>query len=252
MHMGGSNYGMYDIRKCDVKIVIGNGRTMSATRVGKLPVEFAMNDGSKMMVTLDDYHYVPEMGDMFLFSILNALQRGWQLANEKMVMTLSKGSTLLKFDHLLKTPKGVLGALKGTLVGLCERVYPSMVGNGEWSMDTNRFHKIFGHVHEGTSKLTAKYYSVETTGTLQPCEDCNLSKARQKNVAKSTMTKATDPGEQLCINISSVAHTSFGGSKFWILVLDDKTDMIWSIFVRHKNQLAKEITYSLGCPELSR
>ena len=241
MHMGGSSHGLYDDRPCDIQIVVGNGKSMKAVRVGKLPVEFEMNDGTKMMVTLEDYHYVPEMGDMFLFSILNALHRGWHLANEKMVMTLTRGSTMLKFDHLLKTPKGVLGALKGILIGPCERAYPSMMGSGDWSMDTNRFHKVFGHVHEATGKLTARYYSVETTGTIQPCEDCNLSKARQKNVAKSTMTMATTPGERLFLDISSVAHKSFGGSKFWILVLDDKTDMIWSIFVQHKNQLAKEV-----------
>ena len=78
--------------------------------------------------------------------------------------------------------------------------------------------------------LTAKYYNIKVTGTLEPCEDCKLSKARQKNVTKLSEGTATAPGERLCVDISSVRDVSFGGNKFWILVLDDKTDMIWSMF----------------------
>jgi len=89
--------------------------------------------------------------------------------------------------------------------------------------------------------LTAKYYNIKVTGTLEPCEDCKLSKARQKNVTKLSEGTAPAPGERLCVDISSVRDVSFGRNKFWILVLDDKTDMIWSMFVKYKSELARKV-----------
>jgi hypothetical protein len=36
------------------------------------------------------------------------------------------------------------------------------------------------------------------------------------------------------IDTSSVKKASFGGSKFWLLVIDDYTDMCWSTFLKKK------------------
>jgi hypothetical protein len=43
------------------------------------------------------------------------------------------------------------------------------------------------------------------------------------------------PGECLMINILRVKKKSYGGKKFWLLVLDDCTDKAWSFFLKHKD-----------------
>ena len=54
---------------------------------------------------------------------------------------------------------------------------------------------------------------------MDPCEDCIIGKARQKNLPKVDDTKkATKPGERMSFDISSIKNVSFGGAKFWLLV----------------------------------
>ena len=42
-------------------------------------------------------------------------------------------------------------------------------------------------------------------------------------------------GERLFIDISSIRHESIGGSKFWLLTLDDFSDHAWSYFLKRKS-----------------
>jgi len=239
MHMGGSCEGMCDLRPCDVDILIGNGKKMKAVLQGKLNVEFELGDGKYIFADMEGYHYVPEMGNLFLFSILKTLHKGWKLGNEGLVITLTKGERILRFNHIIWTPSGHLGGVGGRI---CEEDGAHASGWSGSPMPLNWFHQIMGHAHDQTSILMAKYYNIKVTGVLDPCEDCKLSKARQKNVTKvSEGTAVVEPGERLCLDISSVRDISFGGNKFWILVLDDKTDMIWSIFVKYKSKLARKV-----------
>ena len=43
------------------------------------------------------------------------------------------------------------------------------------------------------------------------------------------------PGERLCFDVSSVKARSFGGAKFWLLVMDDATGYSWSYFLKQKS-----------------
>ena len=61
------------------------------------------------------------------------------------------------------------------------------------------------HCSEETLKLTAAAHNITLTGKLEPCVDCATANARQKNVAKSTETKATQPGERKFIDITWIS-----------------------------------------------
>ena len=52
------------------------------------------------------------------------------------------------------------------------------------------------------------------------------------------MTKvvAKDIGERIFIDISSVDQKAYDGARYWVLVVDDKTNKSWSFFVGHKDQ----------------
>jgi hypothetical protein len=60
-------------------------------------------------------------------------------------------------------------------------------------------------------------------------------------VGKTTEKMSKMPDKRLMVDISPVKTPSFGGTKFRIMVLDDCTDMCWSIFVGTNRILNKEI-----------
>ena len=51
-------------------------------------------------------------------------------------------------------------------------------------------------------------------------------------MSKSSGPKITIPGEHICFDISYVQQKIYGGSKFWLLILDQCTDMIWSYLLK--------------------
>lgn len=66
-------------------------------------------------------------------------------------------------------------------------------------------------------------------------------KIKQRNVGKITENKSEIPGERLFIDIGSIKAESYGGSKFWVLVLDDCTDKCWSFFIRRKSDMPEKV-----------
>jgi hypothetical protein len=98
-----------------------------------------------------------------------------------------------------------------------------------------------GHVHEDSLRKMAEYYGLKLRAQFNTCFECSLAKIRQRNVGKTTTKTSTVPGERLMVDISWVKSPSFRGSKFWIMVLDDCTDMCWSIFVSAKSYLAEQV-----------
>jgi hypothetical protein len=73
------------------------------------------------------------------------------------------------------------------------------------------------------------------------CTDCALAKARQCTVPKETTSVTTKAGERLYIDISSTKASSFGGAKFWLLIVDQHTDFCWSAFLLQKSTLADRV-----------
>jgi transposase InsO family protein len=49
------------------------------------------------------------------------------------------------------------------------------------------------------------------------------------------------PGEPLYIDISSIKQRSFGGAKFWALIVDDYTDYCWSFVMNNKLDIKARI-----------
>ena len=78
------------------------------------------------------------------------------------------------------------------------------------------------------------------TGNWNKCENCVLAKIRQRNLQK-TAPPTTAKGERLYMDISSVKQRSYGGSKFWCLIVDQHTRMKWSIFLKKKSDLGDKV-----------
>ena len=103
------------------------------------------------------------------------------------------------------------------------------------SVDIQLFHETMGHSNEEYLKLTAKSRGIELKGELQPCESCHVTKARKKDVAKTSESRSNTPGQRLLVDQSSVKAPSFGGRNYWLLALDQSSSCAWSYFLKHKN-----------------
>jgi hypothetical protein len=68
--------GLMNIKEICDNITVGNGKTMTATKVGDLQCKVIQLDGSGLDVTLYEVKYVPELW-MSLFSLNKALKNGY-------------------------------------------------------------------------------------------------------------------------------------------------------------------------------
>ena len=167
-----------------------------------------------------------------LFSVGKALKNGFQLSNKGLYISLTKNDTRITFDKVFKTGNGfVMG-----IVLIPKRIHEfSNLCMTSRKMPIEYVHACMTHPGENTTRLTAKYYGMKIQGTLLPCEDCALSKARQSNLNKTTDVRSKVKGERLCIDISYTGKTSLGGSIYWLLIMDDCTDYLWSYFLKEKS-----------------
>jgi hypothetical protein len=66
-------------------------------------------------------------------------------------------------------------------------------------------------------------------------------KARQKNVNKNWLGSSNIPCQRLYIDISSIQERSFGGAKFWAVIVDKCTDYCWSFVLKNKSNLKDRV-----------
>jgi hypothetical protein len=98
-----------------------------------------------------------------------------------------------------------------------------------------------GHCGEASARLTGKALDYEVIGTFDTYEACSIGKAKEKNVNKQWKGGSSVPGERLYVDISSIQGVSFGGAKFWALVVDDFSSYCCSYFLRAKSELKERI-----------
>ena len=91
------------------------------------------------------------------------------------------------------------------------------------AIDINDLHMILGHPSQNITRNTARKNQIQVIGTMKECHECALVKIKQHKIAKETTHRSNVPGERLCIDISSVRSPSYGGAKFWLLIIDDAT-----------------------------
>ena len=232
--------GMFNVKDISEDITIGNGKSMTATKVGSLSCKVIQVDGSSLDVTLHEVKFVPELW-VNLFSINKALKNGFKISNKGLSISLSKGSATVTFDRLIRTTNGSVSAIKmsiNTPPVAYSATKSSITSKG---IKINTFHEMLGHCGLDRLQKTASIHDLKLTGNFKVCEDCAVAKARQKNLNKDWKGGSQSPGERLYLDISSVRDASYGGSKFWVLIVDDYTDYCWSIFLKTKDELKSKM-----------
>ena len=243
-HMVNTDKNMYDCEEINEEITIANDETIRATKIGKLKVELNSKNGKGTLI-LDQVRYVPNLGRYNLLSITKAISKGYKLSNEKNAIILKKNKSEIRFDTIMKTRTGHVVGAKLHQVSP-DRAMTSVAASGKRKIDANEFHKMTGHLSTNTMEKVAKLHKVELTGSFQVCRACAEAKARQKNLGKKIKPSGDrEPGEFLWMDVSSVSEKSYGGSKYWLLIVDDATSFSWSHFLKEKSDVGDALIKTL-------
>jgi hypothetical protein len=101
---------------------------MEATKIGSLSCNVEEVNGNTFQILLQEVKFVPELW-VNLFSINKVLKNGCKIGNEDIIIHLSRGSTTLPFDRVLKTKNGFVS-------GVCLNPI-SIETEGNWSTARN-------------------------------------------------------------------------------------------------------------------
>jgi hypothetical protein len=175
-----------------------------------------------------------------LFGIKKSLKNRFNLSSHDKIIKMSKGNVTLTFNKVVRTKIGFVPGIK--LLPVLDDAGTSVLETKKRdTIDDNNLHKILGHCGEVNARLTGKAYGYDVTGRFDVCEACSVGKARQKNINKEWKRGSLIRGERLYIDISSIKGTSFGGSKFWALIIDDFLSYCWSYFLKKMDDLKNKV-----------
>jgi len=179
-----SDEGLFDVKAIHKTIKAGNGDTSMATKVGSLKCCTIQVDRSDIDIALYEFKYVPELL-AYLFSVHQALKKGYKNIIQDVIISLSKGLSSITFDGMYNTKDD------GTVIGIKMSVYNSSVAYSSINdpaskkiIDINLFHKMLGHCGSDRLVKTANIHDFNLHGEFKMCEEYAIAKARQKNVKK--------------------------------------------------------------------
>ena len=72
-----------------------------------------------------------------------------------------------------------------------------------------------------------------------------MDKAKQKSIKKVNEHRSETPGERLYTDISYISGSSYGGERYWVLIVDEATCFKWSYFLKYKNEMAETVVSHL-------
>jgi len=236
MHITNDETSLYDVRNIREPVKIGDGNLVYATKVGKSRITYAKNSKEQEDFVLENVQYIPDLW-VKLFSITAIMSKGCNISNEDKAIMIKKNGLRLTFDEEIKTKNGYVC---GIMLGVKKQTDCCFAAIHVAHMqDINDLHKKLGHMSESMVCKMAKYYEWPIALKFITCESCALAKSCQKNTNKETKMRSMIPSKRLFIDISSVKNKSYGGLKFWLLAVDDVTDLSFSLFLKSKDQMAQ-------------
>ena len=245
VHLSGSMEGMRNLKDLnDDKVTVGDGTSIVAEKIGDKSITIVQKDGVERDIVLHGCKYVPKLGPFSLFSLTCSIDKGYKLGNEGKNIILRKGDFKLKFDRIINTKSGYVCGVLAKRNKITDVVNSTLeISSSVRSVDVNYFHELLGHFGEKKTREIANYYNIKLSGKFNPCSDCAKGKAKQANVPKGVPDEKRSklPGERFFLDISSIKSRSFGGSKFWLLVVDDATGYKFSYFLKRKSETAAKV-----------
>ena len=134
-------------------VTVGNGNTISASKVGNIPGMICDKDGKEIKsATLKDVTVLPD-AKFNLFSLTKRLKDGWTMDGNKTAITLQKGDTKITFDIVIQTKRGLLFCMYHKRNG---EIAGAMTAKQQTKMTINEAHQKLGHASEAATRRAAK------------------------------------------------------------------------------------------------
>ena len=155
------------------------------------------------------------------------------------IIKIKKGKLEYKFDHVIKNGRG---SLYGIQIEKRSEEHDKRSGSNKEIafLSMNEVHERLGHPCTEITKATAWKLKLNATGEMSKCEHCDIGKMRKKNINKKPLTRADTPGNRVYMDIGSIKYRSAGGSKFWVLFVDDFSDYLFGTYMKKKSDLKDE------------
>jgi len=103
-------------------------------------------------------------------------------------------------------------------------------------------HRMLGHACGKYTANTIKRITGELVSReFLKCADCALGKSSQKRVPKACKGRSVVPGERVYVDVDYTTVGSYGGAKYWGLLVDEFSRKKWSVFLGTKDQLCDKI-----------
>jgi len=223
---------MVDLKDTNQTISIGDGRKMQAVKVGMVRGEVRKENGAMQQIVLTNVSYIPDLV-VNLFSLTAAMEKDFTVVGSKKGLEIRKGNVTMEFHTKFGTSKAhVFGTTIRPSTGV------ALVSETKINKTFEEAHQILGHPGKELLASTSERLNWKLTGNQNvPCEECLIAKAKRANVNKEATNKSVIPGERISIDISSVkTKDNLKSGRFWLLVVDEATDMKWSFFLTSKKQ----------------
>ena len=251
-HMKNNLLGMTNLVPQLTAITIGDGTKIEAKYRGDYRCTAMQMDGNNTNLILKDVLVVPNVS-FNLFSQNVALKNGAKISNDDELITLRTGKIKLNFDRKIPAGSGHLSAIE-----LLDRETYNLLVTPEIEkvevkiekdtvddddnaykqlVNINTLHSMLGHCNKDTTKSTARYHNFETTGRMHQCADCAIAKAKRKSVKKKAEVTASQKGDKAFLDISYISAESCSGKRYWCLLEDENTNMLWSLFLKSKSEV---------------
>jgi len=101
-------------------------------------------------------------------------------------------------------------------------------------IEINKAHELLNHPGETNLRKQAKQNNWKLTGVLRACGPCVKAKATAKPTKKTSVEKATKPGQRLYLDSSGPYKKTRGKNQYWALIVDEYTSRAWSFFSHEK------------------
>ena len=225
---------------------LGHSRqSVKAENIIDLARQFVSRDGSLGIKTkLSDCNYNGKF-NLNSLSLTTLLRNRWYVVkgNATGITVKNTNESVIDLDIVILTAREAIyvcrfiqgAGLAATSTGV------------EMKMDINKVYALLGHGSEDmTRQMTLELRWTITQGTLQSCEHCKTSKAKQKNVFKGSGTiKSTTAYESIYLDLSNVTIAKPDGLEFnlnqqwWKIAVDKATGKKWSNFSKMKNGMVE-------------
>jgi hypothetical protein len=223
-----------------------------ARYIGDLPGIWCDKKGTEVTrARMKDVTYCPTSA-FNLFSASKRAIQGWSVQGNKDAFWVEKDGVKIVFDIRIDTQKGAVfcGYFKRNMpIGIdgahTRTDYNVAMMSINQLMSVNQAHSKLGHLSETMTRQAVQALNWKLKpGTMHPCEDCAIGKARQKNVPKNL---DEDPEEKVqagrfFLDIASIKERDDLPTptyKHWRVIVDDRTGYKSSDFYHYKNDMVQ-------------